>query len=200
MWNRKDDMTKKIYRYKFLNKGMKSANGNLPKWELGEWRRHEGLLFTCRAGFHCSKGAYQAFSYVQGDTIAKVEVRGKHLSDTDKECWQEMRIIKAWKWTDKDGRLFACYAACLTLHIFEREYPNDNRPRLAIEAAERVAQHPTKYNKQLMAAASDAAWAAASAAASAAARDAARDAAWDAEYAKLDKWMARHIKNLKEIK
>ena len=198
----------KTYRYKFLNKGMKSANGDLPAWKLGEWRKHEGGLGMCSAGFHCSKGAYQAFSYVQGDTIARVEVRGKHLPDTDKECWQEMRIARAWKWTDRDSRLLACCAARLVLHIYERDYPGDNRPRLAIEALERYANHPTKRNKELMAAAWDAAWAAARDAAWDAAWAAARDAAWaaawaaarDAVYAKLDMWMAKHIKNLKEIK
>ena len=37
-------------------------------------------------------------------------------------------------------RLFACYCAKYSLDIFEREYPDDKRPREAIETAERFAR------------------------------------------------------------
>jgi hypothetical protein len=47
-------------RYKFLRKGNKSENGNF-KWKLGELYIHEGEIEMCKAGFHCSKGIYQAW-------------------------------------------------------------------------------------------------------------------------------------------
>jgi hypothetical protein len=90
--------------------------------------------------------------------------------------------------TERQCRAYAIYAARQVLHIFEKEYPNDKRPRLAIVAAEKYLKHPTEKNKEKMAAAwdaaedaaRDAAWAAARAAAWAAARAAAWDAARDA--------------------
>jgi hypothetical protein len=68
------------------------------------------------------------------------------------------------------------------LYIFEKKYPNDNRPRLAIQAARDYADG--KINKEELysarVAAGAAAWDADWAAAGDAAWDAAGDAAWDA--------------------
>src|SRR3990167_8925725 len=118
-------------RYKFLQEGMKSQSGELPPWKLGGWRKHDGEVDMCTAGFHCSKGIYQAFSYVQGGVLAQVEVKGKHDTQDDKEVWQSMRIVKAWKWTRKDSILFACFAARSALKHYEDAYPGDDRVRKA---------------------------------------------------------------------
>lgn len=75
---------------------------------------------------------------------------------------------------DRLARLFACDCAESVLHIYERDYPNDNRPREAIRVSRAYALGEAR----------DAAWAAASAAAWdaawAAARAAASDVAWAA--------------------
>ena len=84
----------------------------------------------------------------------------------------------------KGLRLFAADCAESVLHIFESEYPDDKRPRLAIHAARDFANGLTGHavseaaSEAASAAASAAVWAAASAAASAAAWAAA--AAWGA--------------------
>ena len=135
-------------RYKFLRNGMKSESGLLPPWEIGEWRKHVGRIDMCAAGFHCSRGIYQAFSYVQGEVLAQVEAKGKHYTREDKEVWQSMRIVKAWKWQQKDSVLFACFAARHVLKHYEDAYPNDDRIRKAIEAAEACALDPTDTNKK----------------------------------------------------
>ena len=106
-------------RYKFLKDNLKSKNGNCV-WILGKWKKHEGVLDMCHAGFHCSQEKYQAFSYVQGEILAEVKVRGEHLEDKDKEVWSEMRIIKLWKWQKKDSVSLAIYSAELCLNNFER--------------------------------------------------------------------------------
>jgi hypothetical protein len=93
---------KTVTRWKFLRTGYKSEKGGL-KWKVGEWNKAEGELGLCHNGLHCSKEPYRAFSHVQGEILAEVECRGKHLSDDNKECWQEMRIIKAYQWTKKDS-------------------------------------------------------------------------------------------------
>ena len=47
--------------------------------------------------------------------------------------------LRAVKGQDKALRLFACQCARLVLPIYEKQYPDDNRPRKAIEAAEAFA-------------------------------------------------------------
>lgn len=77
--------------------------------------------------------------------------------------------------TRRGRRLMACAAARLALPVWEEAYPQDSRPRLAIDAAEAVAANDTEDN---WSAATEASWAAAWAA-EAAAR-AAEEAAWAA--------------------
>src|SRR3990167_24152 len=99
--------------YKFLREGMKSEHGNCV-WTSGEWKK-EDKVSLCNRGFHASKTALQALGYVRGEVLAKVEVRGKGLKDSDKEVWSEMRIVKAWKWQKKDSVALSIYAAVLCL-------------------------------------------------------------------------------------
>ena len=75
---------------------------------------------------------------------------------------------------ERDVRLLACAFARRVLGHFEKEYPDDKRPRNAIDTAERFA-NGCATQKELYAA-----WAAARAAAWDATGDAAWDAAWDA--------------------
>lgn len=64
-------------RYKFLD-GFNSEHGD-HTWEIGKWYKCNGQLEMCKRGFHCSKQIGEAFSYVQGNVLAQVSVRGKHL-------------------------------------------------------------------------------------------------------------------------
>lgn len=85
---------------------------------------------------------------------------------------------------------YAVFAALQVIDIFEKQYPDDKRPRLAIEAAQRCIDDPSDENRlaadsratawaaavrSAMAAAREAAWTAAAASAAAAARAAAAD-------------------------
>lgn len=97
--------------------------------------------------------------------------------------------------TEQEQRLIAADFAERVLPLFEDYYPDDDRPRKAIEAARAFVRG--EITKEQLDAAGAAAWAAARAAAwaaaGAAARDAARDAAgaaaWDAERA----WQQQRI-------
>ena len=82
---------------------------------------------------------------------------------------------------DRLARLFACDCAESVLNIYERDYPNDDRPRNAVRVAREFAEG--RATNDQLAAAQDAALAAARAAARAAAQAAARDAAWVAALA-----------------
>jgi len=68
-----------------------------------------------------------------------------------------MRIIKALKWTQADSVSLAIYAARLVLDVYESAYPGDDRPRIAIEAAERWLAHPSVENQAAVRAAAGAA-------------------------------------------
>lgn len=213
---------KKTYLWKFLLDGMTSSRGNCV-WKIGEWKKEEKAV-KCSKGFHGSKKILDAFSYVPGSVLAKVEVRGLCDKEGDKQAWTEMRLVKAYRWKKEDSVKLAIYAAELVLDIFEKENPNDDRPRKAIEAAKEYLKNPGKdaayvaANAAYAANAENAANAAACAAADAAyAADSAARAADSAAYAaraayaaaraadakkinaKIEKWLAAHVKELEEI-
>jgi len=48
--------------------------------------------------------------------------------------------LRSIKGIDKEIRLFACDCAESVLHIFEKKYPNDNRPRKSIEVSRLFAE------------------------------------------------------------
>ena len=50
--------------------------------------------------------------------------------------------------TKKQCQRYAIYAAKQVLHIFEDKYPDDDRPRKAIKAAEKCLKNPTEKNKK----------------------------------------------------
>ena len=159
--------------WKFLREGMRSQHGSTT-WKVGEWKK-EGNISICNRGFHASNRIGQALSYVQGEILAEVEVRGESAVENDKEVWSEMRVVKAYKWQKKDSMALAIFAAEQVIDTFEKEYPNDKRPREAIEAAKRYVENPTDENMMAAEAAAKAAWAAEAEAARAAA-----EAAWAA--------------------
>jgi len=169
-------------RFKFLNlerKQIVSNSGNL-RWKIGKWNHVDGELVCCRNGLHCSKKIYEAFTYVQGEVLAVVEVKGKHADESDKSAYSDMRIVKAYKWTKKDSVALSIFTAELCLNEYEKLYPDDKRPREAIEAARAVLLHDTAKTRSAASAAwsaAESAWSAAESAARSAARSAAESAA-----------------------
>ena len=182
--------------YKFLtadNKG-KYSEYDFTKYlpnddKPGKWLRKIDNPVLCEKGYHCFMPEH-ILEWIEAQ-LFEVEINGRHVHGDDKTVTQQMRFIrKVDTWNDKTARLFACYCARDTLPILEKKYPNDNRPRVAIETAERYANGEATIEELNAAraaasdAASDAVWdaarAAARAAAWAAAWDAAGAAAWDA--------------------
>jgi hypothetical protein len=58
-----------------------------------------------------------------------------------------MKIRKVWKWQKKDSVAVSIGAAEMCLENFEKVFPNDKRPREAIEAARKWLENPTKKNE-----------------------------------------------------
>ena len=92
---------------------------------------------------------------------------------SDSEAWAKLQRPDWMLWLAKNRgvkldesklRLFGCDCAEQVLPLFERDYPEDKRPRMAIEMARRVANGKATREEV------DAAWAAALAAVSDAAR------------------------------
>ena len=175
--------------YKFLNAEQRGPFSNaaysLPNdGEPGEWMGPVGgELALCVNGYHyCQEGTL--LEWLQAE-LYEVEIRGERLYDeeTGKGCAREMRFLhRVEAWNARTQRLFACDCAEHVLHLYERNYPDDDRPRKAIEVARRYAEGEATRAELDAAwdAAGAAAWDAAGDAAGAAAWAAAWDAAWDA--------------------
>ena len=190
---------KTVNGYRFVTNELESQNGKV-QWKIGEWQKLDNNepLELCENGFHASQKPIDSLNYIFGNRWFTCEARGEILKDTDKFCATEMRIVK--EISINVIKQFAIDCAYHTLHIFEDKYPEDKRPRKAIEAAKTYLKYPTQENLDKLNSASDAArvavwdavWDAAWDAARVAVWDAAGDAAWDAE----NKWQNRHLLSL----
>ena len=174
-------MTDKIIAYHFLRDDMRSGSGNEPAWTVGESRSLKGGRITpCERGYHASPSLFNALAHAPGSMACMVELSGTvkpHGDPLDKYAARSRRLIAAVN-IEYELRMFAADCAEHVLYLFERDYPNDNRPRKAIEAARAFANG--EIDALARAAAWDAARAAAWGAVGAAAWAAARAAAWDA--------------------
>ena len=149
--------------YKVLDENRQSMNGGSATWTPGEWMPAITDLVACKRGYHLCRES--DLIYWLGPAIWEAEARGAEIVQDDKIVVAEARIIRQVEtWNETTARLFAADCAERVLPIFEKQYPDDKRPRLAIEAARAFARG------EITAAARAAAWAAAGAAA--------RDAAW----------------------
>ena len=148
---------KTITAYKFVNEDMKSKNGD-QKWEAGKWYKHEGKLSMCSSGFHACESPLSSLKYVYGDRWFEVQARGKIVRKGDKVVASAMRLVRE---LDVETLLvpFSYLCARRVLKNFEEVFPNDDRPRKAIEATEAYVKCPCEKHKV-------------------AARSAARSAAW----------------------
>ena len=81
--------------------------------------------------------------YINCEVLAQVEVRGKSEIGSDKQVWSEMQIVKAWEWDKVASVRLAIFVAEQVIGIYEKEYPNDDRPRKTIEVAKKWLEHPT---------------------------------------------------------
>lgn len=169
--------------YKFLTSEMKSKSGNC-KWTIGEWKKHDGELEMCESGFHYCKEPIEAFEYVYGDMFCVVEVKGKEKTEGNKTVAEEMRVVKVLD-TKRVAVQFAIACARRSLPNYEKEYPKDDRPRKAIEAAETWFANPTKENES----AARSAWSAARSAES---------AAWSAAWSAEKKWQNKILLSIIE--
>ena len=170
-------MTKRLF--KVLNQNGTPCHGGSGQWHLptgdapGRWMPPiRGKLIACKNGYHlCHKDNLVDWL---GPAIYEAETRGERQGYGNKIVVREARLLlRLDGWNKRTARLFACDCAEHVLYLYEQHYPNDDRPRYAIEVARQYANDQATHHELLAArAAGDAAWDAARAAA---------PAAWDAE-------------------
>ena len=134
----------------------------------------------CEYGMHASLRLLDALSFVywKNPIVCRVELSGDVIQGIDKIVAPERKVI-AWCDADKLLHEFACRVAEDSLVHFEKRFPEDKRPRLAIEAKHLWLQGKIS-DEELRSAR------AAAADATAAADDATDDAATDAAAAATD--------------
>jgi len=168
-----------MYKFLRLKNGEIVSEHGEQVWEIGKKYSVKGKIECCCNGYHASDKPLDALSYVRGEVLAIVEGGGGCDKATDKSAWRAMQITKAYKWKKADSVALAIYCAEKVVGFCEAKYPNDKRPRNAIDAAKKWLAEPTESNR---AAADSAADAAREAAYSAGAARAAADAAYAAAY------------------
>ena len=139
--------------FKFVQSDLRSKNGHEAPWVVGEWRKHEGGLAMCGQGFHYCKDALDSLKYVYGDRWFMVEVRGEEQTEGNKTVACEMRLVREIPMKAVAVR-FALACAGMVLDKFESKYPDDDRPRKAMEAAKAWLDNPTEANRSAASAAS----------------------------------------------
>jgi hypothetical protein len=125
-----------ITGYKWLKDDMRSANGCEPPWEIGVWKKTEEPLVMCSVGYHASENPVHSLKYKCGNRLFIVEADGTLIKDEDKFVASEMRIVQELPAKEIIIQFaLACAKNCL--FRFEGLYPDDPRPRQAIEAVEK---------------------------------------------------------------
>lgn len=168
--------------YKALNEDGSCFHGGVGSWPLptrnedgtwtpGAWLEVAGEIEACENGLHACRDE-QVLGWL-GPAMFELEYDGEPEDAGDKVIGRRARLLRRFEaWGERTARLFACDCAERVLPIYERDYPNESRPRMAIEMARRFAKG--NATRKDLAAARDAAWDAA--------RDSARAAAWVAAW------------------
>ena len=162
-----------------------SPNKPDEKWRIGQRRTLKGEIIPCQYGYHASRSLWDALRYAPGALACKVELSGTIVPHGDDKYAASTRKLVAAVNVERELRLFAADCAEHVLYLFEEKYPDDDRPRKAIQSArdfanDSISAYATNAAANAAYAAADAAYAAANAYATA------TNAAANAAYAAAD--------------
>jgi len=157
---RKENMT----YYKVLAvDGVSPQHGGSGKWfipkgkRIGKWMPAIKDIRPCERGYHFVN--IEQLPRWIGPTLYEIEVRGQVIHEEYKSVAEQARLIrKVETWNNKTLRLYAADCAERVLGLYEKQYPEDDRPCKAIQAARDFANG--LINKDAAANAADAAYAA----------------------------------------
>jgi len=165
--------------YRWVTSDLKSQQGQV-QWRIGEWYTQKGELKLCENGLHASKEPLDSLKYIFGERWFICEVKGKILHDSDKFAAEKMRLIQEIPNAKMLIVRFAVDCAKRCLPNFKKQFPEDKRPRQAIEAVEAWLVEPTNENLEKVKTAARSA------------AESAAESAWSAEL----KWQSNHFKKL----
>jgi hypothetical protein len=104
----------------------------------GEWTEPVKPVL-CEAGYHVCTAEHLLLW--RDECLWEVEVKGESVHGNDKSAFEQIRLVRQIEaWNPKVLRIYAADEAEDVLHLFEAKYPDDNRPRLAIQAARDYAK------------------------------------------------------------
>jgi hypothetical protein len=161
--------------YKWLNPDWTTTYQRV-KWpkRVGVWTPDETPVM-CRSGWHLATHRGISEHARVGAVLWIAEGRGAFVAADDKIAFTSARLVsQVGTLTPQIAVRWAVECAKRVLNHYEDRYPDDKRPREAIDAALRWAKNPTETNADAAANAAYAAYAAAYAA------DAAANAAYAA--------------------
>ena len=169
----------------------------------GKWLPPIADPRPCARGYHVVTASHLFDHWGrEGSVLYVAEVRGAIATDTDKLACEQTRLVERVGVLTRGVLVtFAADCAARVLPIFEAKFPDDDRPRKAIEAARLGAADADAAHAAYAAAnaahaadaAANAAYAAAAAADAAHAADAADAANAAAADAKERAWQGRHL-------
>ena len=163
--------------YKILGRNGEAIHGGSGTWFLpqgnrpGKWMPKVNEVRVCYTGYHLLKPMALLVWMDRDVKIFVAEGRGTaDNGDEGKIAFQQARLIRVTAWTRICYPLFAADCAERSLESFERTFPDDKRPRQAIEVARKFAAGECSLEEVRAAwsAAESAAWSAAWSAARAA--------------------------------
>ena len=140
-----------IKGYKFVSEGLSSCENlrscevDRPQWTPGVALTYNGKVRPYDGGFHASSDLRSAFDNNLGDRLFEVEARGVVYGDGGLFAAKEMKLTREIDLKPLSVE-YAIGCAKRVLPNFEKKYPNDDRPRKAIEAAEKWLKEPTEEN------------------------------------------------------
>ena len=102
----------------------------------------------------CISGMKWFLEQKETDAVKVIE----KLISEEKLQWANWTICRVFNY--KQRVQYAVYAAEQVIDIFEKKYPEDKRPRKAIEAVKKCIENPSEENKRIAAYAANAAYAA----------------------------------------
>ena len=131
----------KMKYYKVLGPGGVSCHGGNARWSLphdgqpGDWMPEiKGKLVACNNGYHLCRR--EDLILWINEEIYEAEYEGEIVESDEKVVVRKCRLLSRFTiWNKKTIRLFAADCAEHVLPIYEKSYPDDQRPRLAIQSA-----------------------------------------------------------------
>ena len=101
----------------------------------GKWLPKVTDPQPCRRGYHVVTASHLPEHWGREDSVLYVaEARGEIVADTDKLACEQIRLVnRVGTLTREIAVTFAADCAARVLPIYEAEYPDDDRPRKAIE-------------------------------------------------------------------